>query len=70
MDLGFVGKRALVLSSSRGLGRAVAESLATEGADVIVTARSADQLETVVREINMKRGGRAKYVCGDLAHLG
>ena len=25
MDLGFVGKRALVLSSSRGLGRAVAE---------------------------------------------
>lgn len=68
MDLGFVGKRALVLSSSRGLGRAVAESLATEGADVIVTARSADQLETVVREINMKRGGRAKYVCGDLAH--
>lgn len=68
MDLGFAGKRALVLSSSRGLGRAVAESLATEGADVIVTARSADQLETVVREINVKRGGRAKYVCGDLTH--
>jgi 3-oxoacyl-[acyl-carrier protein] reductase len=66
MDLGLAGKRALVLSSSRGLGRAIAESLAGEGADVIVTARSADRLETVAREINMKGRGRAKCVCGDL----
>jgi 3-oxoacyl-[acyl-carrier protein] reductase len=68
MDLGLAGKRALVLSSSRGLGRAVAESLASEGADVIVTARSGDRLETVAREINMKGRGRAKSVCGDLTH--
>ena len=32
MDLGLAGKRALVLSSSRGLGRGIAEALAAEGA--------------------------------------
>mgnify|MGYP001051295058 CR=1 FL=1 len=44
MDLGLKGKRALVLSSSRGLGKASAESLAAEGAEVFMTARSADKL--------------------------
>ena len=34
MDFGLTGKRALVLSSSRGLGLGVAKSLAAEGADV------------------------------------
>src|SRR5215212_9269077 len=45
MDLGLSGKRALVLSSSRGLGLGVAESLAREGAHVMMTARSGDRLE-------------------------
>jgi NAD(P)-dependent dehydrogenase (short-subunit alcohol dehydrogenase family) len=43
VELGLVGKRALVLSSSRGLGRAVAESLAAEGASVVMTARNSDR---------------------------
>lgn len=40
MDLGLTGKRALVLGSSRGLGAAVARTLAREGATVIAAARS------------------------------
>lgn len=40
MDLQLNGKTALVLGASRGLGRAIAESLAAEGADVITVARS------------------------------
>lgn len=40
MDLGLSGKRALVLGASRGLGAAVARSLAREGASVIAAARS------------------------------
>ena len=41
MDLQLDGKRALVLGASRGLGRAIAQSLAAEGADVITVARAA-----------------------------
>ena len=40
MDLGLKGKRALVLGASRGLGRAIAETLAREGAIVIAAARN------------------------------
>ena len=40
MDLQLNGKRALVLGASKGLGRAIAASLAAEGADVTTVARS------------------------------
>lgn len=41
MDLQLDGKMALVLGASRGLGRAIADSLGSEGADVITVARTA-----------------------------
>jgi 3-oxoacyl-[acyl-carrier protein] reductase len=41
MDLQLQGKTALVLGASKGLGRAIAEALAAEGAEVITVARSA-----------------------------
>lgn len=66
MDFGLKGKRALVLSSSRGLGRGIAESLAAEGADVMLTARSADRLEGAVAEINARGAGRAHALVTDL----
>jgi 3-oxoacyl-[acyl-carrier protein] reductase len=66
MDLGLKGKRALVLSSSRGLGRGVAESLAAEGAEVVLTARSAARLEAATQAINSRGAGRAYAVAGDL----
>ena len=40
MDLGLTGKRALVLGASRGLGHAIAQTLAREGAHVIAAARN------------------------------
>jgi 3-oxoacyl-[acyl-carrier protein] reductase len=67
MDLGLKGKRALVLSSSRGLGLGVAQSLASEGADVMMTARSGDRLEGAAKAINAAGGGRAHTFVGDLA---
>jgi 3-oxoacyl-[acyl-carrier protein] reductase len=67
MDLGLKGRRALVLSSSRGLGLGVAESLAAEGADVMLTARSADRLEAAAAAINARGQGRAHTHVADLA---
>jgi 3-oxoacyl-[acyl-carrier protein] reductase len=66
MDLGLAGKRALVLSSSRGLGLGVAQSLAAEGANVMMTARSGDALKAAAEAINAKGKGRAHTFVGDL----
>ena len=68
MNLGLDGKRALVLSSSRGLGLAVAESLAVEQANVVLTARDKMLLETAVAKISAAGRGRAHAVPGDLRH--
>lgn len=42
MDLGLTGKRALVVGASRGLGAAIAQELAGEGARVLGVSRSGD----------------------------
>ncbi|HYF53484.1 MAG TPA: SDR family oxidoreductase [Salinarimonas sp.] len=66
MDLGLKAKRALVLSSSKGLGRGCAEALAREGAEVFMTARSADTLEATAAAITAAGPGRAHAMVADL----
>jgi 3-oxoacyl-[acyl-carrier protein] reductase len=58
VDLGLKGKTAWVLGGSSGLGRAVAASLAREGAVVAVSARTKDALEAVAKEIENGSGSR------------
>ncbi len=67
MDLGIAGKRALVMSSSTGLGLAIAEGLAEEGVDVLITGRTAAALATAAAAINARSGGRARPLVADLA---
>lgn len=45
MDLRLGGKVALVTGASRGIGRAIAGGLATEGARLVIAARRAEALE-------------------------
>lgn len=52
MDLGLDGRTALVTASSRGLGRASAESLAREGANVAICARDPDELAAAREDID------------------
>jgi len=56
MDLGIRGRVALVAAASRGLGRAVAQELAIEGADLILCARTAEPLMQAKAEIEQSTG--------------
>ena len=51
MDLGLKGRVAIVAAASKGLGRAVAEELARDGAEVAICARSAANLKNAVESI-------------------
>lgn len=66
MDLGLKGRSALVLGSSRGLGLAIAQTLAAEGASVILAGRNAAALEEAAAGIRAA-GGAASTQALDLA---
>ncbi len=52
MDLELKGKRALVTGGTRGIGRAIAETLASEGADIAICARNAEQVAETVTSLS------------------
>lgn len=56
MDLELRGRRALVLGSSSGLGRAVAAALIAEGAHVAVVSRGADRATSTAAELGAAAG--------------
>jgi 3-oxoacyl-[acyl-carrier protein] reductase len=79
MNLELKGKKALVLGSSTGLGRAVAESLLAEGAEVCIVSRSLENISKAALEIGTphfdtadlsKRGETAKLVQRTIAKMG
>ncbi len=59
------GRVAVVTGSGRGIGRGIALGLADAGADIVVTARRADEIDAVVAEVEA-RGRRALGVAGDI----
>ena len=67
MDLGIKGRKAIVCAASKGLGKACAMSLAREGVDLVITARTADTLEATAEEIRRASGVRVTAVPGDIS---
>jgi 3-oxoacyl-[acyl-carrier protein] reductase len=66
MNLEIKGKKAIVCAASKGLGRACAMSLAREGVDVVITARTASDLERTADEIRKATGAKVTPVRGDI----
>ena len=66
MDLGLSGKVAIVTGASRGIGRAIALSLAAEGCKVVLAARGAVDLESAVDEVRA-HGAEARGVVADVS---
>jgi 3-oxoacyl-[acyl-carrier protein] reductase len=70
MDLGIAGRHAVLLGSSRGLGRACAEAIAREGVHVVVNGRNAADVERAAAELAARHGVHAVGVVGDSATPG
>ena len=67
MDLGIAGRKAILCASSRGLGRACAESLAREGVHLTLNGRDPDALKATARELEAAYPVEVAHVAGDIA---
>lgn len=67
MDLGLSGKVAFVAAASKGLGRAIAEELAAEGAELALCARGAEVLGETAQSIAKTTGRTPLTVPGDVS---
>jgi NAD(P)-dependent dehydrogenase (short-subunit alcohol dehydrogenase family) len=64
------GKVALITGSSKGIGRAMAEEMARQGAQVVISSRKADVCQQVADSINAELADQAGGAIAIAAHVG
>lgn len=68
MDLKLSNKIAIVLAASKGLGKAIATTLAEEGATVIISSRSQEQLDAAAEEIKKETRRSVTAIAADVSN--
>ena len=68
MDLGISGKKAIICASSRGLGKACAESLASEGVEIFINGVQEKNLKKTEEEFKNK-GFKVSAILLSLIHI-
>ncbi len=66
MDLGLKGKNVLVVASSQGIGKAIAQTLVQEGSNVMLASRNEIKLNLVKEELELYESGKVDWVQCDL----
>jgi hypothetical protein len=67
MELNLNNKTALITGASKGIGKAIAESLANEGCNLVLTARSGDKLNELKTELQNKHNISVEVIAIDLS---
>ena len=65
MDLKLVGKCAVITGGSRGIGKAIARTLAEEGVSVVISARGQEALDATAKELTNEAGSTVTGVVAD-----
>jgi 3-oxoacyl-[acyl-carrier protein] reductase len=68
MQTSLIGRRALVGGSTRGIGRAIAEGLAAEGAHITIVGRDLQKLQETQAAINAINGQQNDFISADFIH--
>ena len=66
LELGLKGRTALVTGGSKGIGRAIARGLASEGVNLVLLARGMDALAVTAGELSTQYGVKALPVAADI----
>jgi len=67
MEITLKGKKALVGGSSGGIGKAIAEQLASSGASVTLMARNEQKLKIAIEQLSTNNGQRHQYLVVDFS---
>lgn len=67
MDLGLSNRRALVMGGTKGLGRAVADALADEGAHLVVSGRDQGRADEAAAALKARGAASARGIAADVA---
>ncbi len=70
MDLGFEGRRVVIVGGTYGIGRAAAAQMAAEGAELLIASRSAQNLAEAAEAIEAACGRRPATIAADVTQAG